>query len=114
MRPDKVGAAATRRRELTRAKAIQAVRELDRAGAAVIFASVAAAAGICRSWLYTQPDLRGQVQELRNTAAPSGSGGSWPAPSATSGQRGSIPVSINPAERDTIALRRRGSRHRAT
>ncbi len=72
MRPDALAAAAARRHELTRAKAIQALRELDRAGAPVTFASVASAAGISRSWLYTQPDLRGQIQELRNAAAPSG------------------------------------------
>jgi hypothetical protein len=75
MRPDPAGQlaeAAARRHELTRAKAIQALRELDRAGAAVTFASVAAAARISRSWLYTQPDLRGHIQELRDTAAPRG------------------------------------------
>jgi hypothetical protein len=72
MRPDALAAAAARRHELTRAKAIQALRELDRAGAPVTFASVASAAGISRSWLYTQPDLRSEIQELRNAAAPSG------------------------------------------
>lgn len=72
MRPDNLGAAAARRHELTRAKAIQALRELDRAGAPVTFASVAATARISRSWLYTQPDLRGQIQQLRNAATPPG------------------------------------------
>ena len=72
MRPDALAAAAARRHELTRAKAIQALRELDRAGAPVTFASVASAAGISRSWLYTQPDMRSQIQELRNAATPSG------------------------------------------
>ena len=61
--------AAARRHELTRAKAIQALRELDRAGAPVTFASVAAAACISRSWLYTQADIRGQIQQLRGTTA---------------------------------------------
>jgi Family of unknown function (DUF6262) len=59
--------AAARRHELTRAKAIQALRELDRAGGPVSFASVAAAAGVSRSWLYTQPDIRDQIQRLRST-----------------------------------------------
>ncbi len=62
--------AAARRHEHTRARAIQALRELDRAGAPVTFASVATAAGISRSWLYTQPDIRGQIQCLRGTATP--------------------------------------------
>jgi hypothetical protein len=61
--------AAARRHELTRARAIQALRELDGAGAAVTFASVAAAAGISRSWLYTQPDIRSEIQRLRGPTA---------------------------------------------
>ena len=60
MRPDPLSEAAARRHELTRAKAIQALRELDRVGAPVTFAGVASAAGVSRSWLYTQPDISGQ------------------------------------------------------
>jgi hypothetical protein len=44
MRPDPLSEAASRRHELTRAKAIQALRELDRAGTPVTFAGVAQAA----------------------------------------------------------------------
>ena len=44
MRPDPLAEAASRRHELTRSKAIQALRELDRAGAPVTFAAVAQAA----------------------------------------------------------------------
>jgi len=72
MRPDPVtplAVAAARRHELTRARAIQALRELDRAGAPVTFAAVAAAAGISRSWIYTQPDIRDQIQQLRNSTS---------------------------------------------
>jgi hypothetical protein len=58
--------AAAQRHELTRSKAIQALRELDRSGHPVMFASVATAAGISRSWLYTQPDISGQIRKLRN------------------------------------------------
>jgi Family of unknown function (DUF6262) len=67
--PTPLALAAARRHELTRARAIQALRELDRAGAPVTFASVAAAAGISRSWLYTQPDIRGQIQQLRTSTS---------------------------------------------
>jgi hypothetical protein len=49
---------AVRRHELTRSKAIQAVRDLHRQGRPVTVATVASTAGISRSWLYTQPDLR--------------------------------------------------------
>jgi len=58
--------AASRRHELARSKAIRAVRELDAAGATVTFESVARAAGVSRSWLYTQPDIRDEVLRLRD------------------------------------------------
>lgn len=61
-------AAAQRRHELTRSKAVQALRELERAGDPVTFESVAAAASVSRSWLYTQPDLKAEIQRLRETA----------------------------------------------
>ena len=65
MRPDPLSEAAARRHELTRARAVQALRELDRAGTPVTFAGVAQAAGVSRSWLYTQPDIRDEVLRLR-------------------------------------------------
>jgi negative regulator of sigma E activity len=65
--PAPLAEAAARRHELTRARAIQALRELDRVGGPVTFAAVATAAGISRSWLYTQPDIRSQVQRLRDS-----------------------------------------------
>jgi hypothetical protein len=68
--PAPLAAAAARRHQLTRARAIQALRELDRAGSPVTFASVAGTAGISRSWLYTQPDIRDQIRELRGTRSP--------------------------------------------
>ena len=79
MRPDPLSQAAARRYELTRAKAIQALRELDRAGAPVTFAAVASAAGISRSWLYTQPDIRDQIRRLRGKTDGAGSAGAIPA-----------------------------------
>ena len=66
--PAPLTAAAARRHQLTRAKAIQALRELHRAGTPITFTAVATAAGISRSWLYTQPDIRGQIQQLRGPA----------------------------------------------
>jgi hypothetical protein len=62
--------AARRRHEFARAKAIRAIRELDRAGSIPItFESVARTAGVSRSWLYTQPDLRDEIQRLRMATA---------------------------------------------
>jgi Family of unknown function (DUF6262) len=58
-------AAARQRRELTRAKAIQALRTLDNNGATITFESVATAANVSRSWLYAQPDIRAEIERLR-------------------------------------------------
>lgn len=58
--------AAARRHELARSKAIQAIRELDGAGTAVTFETVARTAGVSRSWLYTQHDIRAEVERLRD------------------------------------------------
>jgi hypothetical protein len=68
MRPDAstpLATAARQRHELTRSKTIQALRELDRAGTAVTFESVARHADVSRSWLYSQPDIRTEIERLR-------------------------------------------------
>lgn len=57
--------AARHRRELTRAKAIQALRTLDNNGAAITFETVARTAGVSRPWLYAQPDIRAEIERLR-------------------------------------------------
>ena len=57
--------AAHRRSQLTRAKAVQALRELDTAGEPITFHTVAHRAGVSRSWLYSQPDLRAEIDRLR-------------------------------------------------
>jgi negative regulator of sigma E activity len=79
VRPDPLSEAAARRHELTRAKAIQALRELDRTGTPVTFAAIAAAAAISRSWLYTQPDISDQIRRLRGKTDGAGSAGAIPA-----------------------------------
>jgi hypothetical protein len=89
--------AAARRHERTRSKAIQALRDLDRSGQPVTFASVAAAAGISRSWLYTQPDIRDQIQQLRGTR------GRDPARGIPAGQRA---TDTSLRARLTVALQR--------
>ena len=79
MRPDPLSEAAARRHELTRSRAVQALRELDRSGTPVTFAGVAQAAGISRSWLYTQPDISSQIRRLRQETKAAGSAGGIPA-----------------------------------
>jgi hypothetical protein len=69
MRPDNTAAltaAARRRHELTRAKAVRAVRELDRDRTPVTFEIVARAAGVSRSWLYAHADIRSEIERLRD------------------------------------------------
>ena len=61
--------AAKQRHELTRAKAVAALHELDRAGAKITFESVADYAGVSRSWLYTQTDIKDEIRRLRQEAS---------------------------------------------
>lgn len=53
--------AATARSERTRRKALDALDRLQRDGASVTVAGLARAAGVARSWIYTQPDLLARV-----------------------------------------------------
>jgi hypothetical protein len=57
--------AARQRHEHTRAKAIAAMHELDRSGAVLTFESIARHAGVSRSWIYTQTDLKDEIRRLR-------------------------------------------------
>jgi hypothetical protein len=61
----------------------QAIRELDHAGTPITFEAVARAAGVSRSWLYAQPDLRAEIERLRATTSRA------PAPSIPASQRAS-------------------------
>jgi Family of unknown function (DUF6262) len=58
-------AAARHRAERTRDRAVAALRRMDAAGQMITFDAVAREAGVSRSWLYTQDDLRNQIQLLR-------------------------------------------------
>jgi hypothetical protein len=66
-------AAARRRSEHTRKQAVKALRRLDATGAAVNFDAVAREAGISRSWLYAQPDIRAEIHRLRQRRQPAAS-----------------------------------------
>jgi hypothetical protein len=57
--------AAQQRAEQTRRRAIAALRRLDAAGTTITFDSVAREAGVSRSWLYAQVDLRSEIERLR-------------------------------------------------
>jgi hypothetical protein len=57
--------AAQQRAEQTRRRAVAALRRLDATGRPISFESVAREAGVSRSWLYAQTDLRQEVERLR-------------------------------------------------
>ncbi len=57
--------AARRRAEQTRQRALTTLRRMDATGQPITFDAVARAAGVSRSWLYAQPDLRTEIQRLR-------------------------------------------------
>lgn len=65
-------AAARRRSQATRRRAIAALRRMDDAGLVINFDTVARAANVSRSWLYNQPDLREQVERLRQPRTTAG------------------------------------------
>ena len=58
-------AAARQRAERTRQQAIAALRRMDATGSPITFDTLAREAGVSRSWLYAQQDLRGEVERLR-------------------------------------------------
>ena len=60
-----LAAATHHRAETTRERARAALRRLDRDGAAITFAAVAAAADVSRSLLYRDPALRTEIDRLR-------------------------------------------------
>ncbi|WP_331752127.1 DUF6262 family protein [Streptomyces sp. NBC_00829] len=63
-------AAARSRAAATRERAIAAVRRMDAAGQPVSFDGVAREAGVSRSWLYSQTDLRAEIHRLRERHGP--------------------------------------------
>jgi DNA anti-recombination protein RmuC len=68
MRADNTAAlvrAAHHKHDLALERATDALRALDRAGEPITFHSVANAASVSRAWLYRQPALRAEIDELR-------------------------------------------------
>ncbi|MFI9559797.1 DUF6262 family protein [Nonomuraea endophytica] len=63
-------AAARNRHEQARAKAVKAIRDLDAAGTTMTFTAIARAAGVSGSWLYSQLDLRDEIDRLRTLREP--------------------------------------------
>jgi Family of unknown function (DUF6262) len=60
-----VRAAAIRRTADAEARVRQAMKATAKSGTRVSFVAVAAAAGVSRQFLYSQPDLRAEIERLR-------------------------------------------------
>jgi hypothetical protein len=60
-----LAAATARRSANARERATDALRRLDAARSPITFAAVASAAGVSRSLLYRDPDIRAEIQRLR-------------------------------------------------
>ncbi|RSM67930.1 transposase [Actinoplanes sp. ATCC 53533] len=63
-------ASARRRAEATHRRAAAALRRIDTARTPVSFEAVAREAGVSRSWLYSQPDIRSEIERLRGRQQP--------------------------------------------
>jgi hypothetical protein len=66
--------AAARKHDATLARSGAALREVDRAGNVINFQAVARAGGVSRQWLYQQPDLRREIEQLRTASVNTGPG----------------------------------------
>jgi Family of unknown function (DUF6262) len=64
-RPGALSADAQRKSEAASGRARNALKTLDARGAEITFQAVARAAGVSRQWLYTQPELRAEIERLR-------------------------------------------------
>lgn len=65
-------AAAASRRQTTLDKVQAALQALDRERAEITFKSVAIAAGVSRSWLYADQDVKAEIERLRAAQRESG------------------------------------------
>ncbi len=75
-----VVAAAKQRATQTRQRALAALRRMHTEGKPITFDSVAREAGVSRSWLYAQHELRTEIERARARHQP-------PSPTATPPQR---------------------------
>jgi hypothetical protein len=62
---DPLKRAAAHRRVSAESRATQAIHSLDQRGETITFAAVAAAAGVSRQYLYSHPQLRPEIEQLR-------------------------------------------------
>ena len=68
-RVERLREAARARHDGTLRRATSALQRMARRGEAVTFRQVAETAGVSRSWLYRQPQIREEINRLRDAAA---------------------------------------------
>ena len=88
-----LAAAARQRSDQTRQRATQALQRLHATGQPITFAHIARTAGVSRSWLYRQPDLRAEINRLRRDATTQ----TVPIPPAEQGSAQSLQQRLNAA-----------------
>ena len=96
-----VVAAAQRRAQETRDRALAALRRMDVTGKPINFDTVAREAGVSRSWLYTQDQLRAEIERLRERRRTTN-----PTPKAPGRQRASDAALLRRLEAATVRIRR--------
>jgi hypothetical protein len=69
-RPHPLAAAAATRRSAALQRAEAALREPGAADGPVTFQAIARRAGVSRQWLYEQPELRAEIERLRDARPP--------------------------------------------
>ena len=69
-RADRLAENARARHELTLHRAQAALTSMATNGDAITVSLLASKAGVSRSWIYTQPELRDQIEQLTRTGAP--------------------------------------------
>jgi hypothetical protein len=63
-------AAARQRSQATHRRAVEALRRMDNQGLPITYQALAREADVSRSWLYAQPDLRTEIDRLRQRERP--------------------------------------------
>jgi hypothetical protein len=94
--------AAAARHHNAVANATAAIRELDGAGQPITFQAVAAVAGVSRSWLYRDPEMRAEIERLRAAST----GTSAPVPARERASRESLRNQLEALRLELAELRR--------
>lgn len=93
--------AATRKRQVTRRRVEQTLKEMDDAGTPVSVAAVSKAAGVSRSWIYETPDVLEAIVRRREAQQRSGPG----VPAAQQASEASLRERLATALEDNRRLR---------